>query len=105
VAHPPRFSEGGCEAQIWNKRFYDFPVWSRNKRIEKLRYIHRNPVRAGLVLEPEQWQWSSYRAYKFDERGPVLVNEKARPSAGERKEAGSHEDHPGQPRSKRDDFK
>jgi hypothetical protein len=50
-------------------------VWTERKRVEKLRYIHRNPVKRGLVLEPEQWKWSSYRYYAFGERGPVLVNE------------------------------
>ena len=43
--------------------------------MEKLRYMHRNPVVRGLVLTPEQWNWSSYRHYAFEERGPVLVNE------------------------------
>ena len=50
-------------APIWQKRFYDFNVWSDKKRIEKLRYMHRNPVKRGLVMEPEQWKWSSFRAY------------------------------------------
>jgi putative transposase len=50
-------------------------VFSDKKRIEKLRYMHRNPVKPGLVLEPEQWAWSSYRHYAYDEAGPVLVNE------------------------------
>ena len=26
---------------FWQRRFYDFNVWSARKRIEKLRYIHR----------------------------------------------------------------
>lgn len=43
--------------------------------MEKLRYIQRNPVKRGLVLEPEQWAWSSFRHYADGERGPVLVNE------------------------------
>ena len=29
--------------------YYDFNVWSERKRVEKLRYIHRNPVRRGLI--------------------------------------------------------
>jgi putative transposase len=63
------------EAQhIWQKRFYDFNVWSQRKRIEKLRYMHRNPVRCGLVASPELWRWSSFRAYFFGEAGPVRVN-------------------------------
>src|SRR5262249_12925481 len=28
------------------------------------RYIHLNPVRAGLVQRPEQWEWSSYPGYR-----------------------------------------
>jgi putative transposase len=37
------------EEHIWQRRFYDFNVWSARKRIEKLRYMHRNPVNRGLV--------------------------------------------------------
>jgi hypothetical protein len=40
--------------------------------------MHRNPVKRGLVLEPEQWAWSSSRYYAYDEPGPVLVNEARR---------------------------
>lgn len=59
---------------VWQKRFYDFNVWSERKRIEKLRYMHRNPVKRGLVIEPGQWKWSSFRAYRNGERGLVRVN-------------------------------
>ena len=50
-------------------------MFTEKKRVEKLRYMHRNPVVRGLVLEPEQWNWSSFRHYATGERGPVLVNE------------------------------
>jgi putative transposase len=43
-----------------------------------LRYIHRNPVKRGLVLEPDQWPWRSYRHYAYDEAGVVVVNEPRR---------------------------
>ena len=39
---------------VWQRRFYDFNVWSARKQIEKLRYMHRNPVKRGLVTSPEQ---------------------------------------------------
>jgi REP-associated tyrosine transposase len=58
---------------IWQKRFYDFNVWTEEKQIEKLRYMHRNPVKRGLVENPEQWEWSSFRSYLFGEAGPVRV--------------------------------
>ena len=63
------------EGHVWQHRFYDFVVFTEKKRVEKLRYMHRNPVVRGLVLTPEQWNWSSYRHYAWGERGPVVVNE------------------------------
>jgi putative transposase len=72
------------EGRIWQHRFYDFVVFTEKftekKRVEKLRSMHRNPmhrnpVARGLVLAPEQWNWSSYRHYALGERRPVLVNE------------------------------
>jgi putative transposase len=62
-------------ARVWQRRFYDFNVWSRHKRIEKLRYMHRNPVQRGLVQAPEQWRWSSFRSYAYGEAGPVKIND------------------------------
>jgi len=63
------------QGHFWQRRFYDFVVWNPHKRAEKLRYMHENPVRRGLVTSPEEWPWSSYRVYTNDEPGPVLVNE------------------------------
>ena len=61
------------EKKIWQKRFYDFNVWSAKKQKEKIDYIHGNPVKRGLVERPEQWPWSSCRAYMCGETGPVRV--------------------------------
>ena len=71
----PLWPDSQIEAHVWQARFYDFVVHTKKKRLEKLHYMHQNPVRRGLVLEPEQWRWSSFRDYAFEERGPVLVNE------------------------------
>jgi putative transposase len=60
---------------VWEARFYDFNVWTERKRVEKLRYMHRNPVKRGLVSEPEQWAWSSFRDYLFGQTGTVRVND------------------------------
>ena len=59
---------------MWQKRFYDFNVCTEKKRVEKLRYMHRNPVKRGLVSSPEEWDWSSFRAYLNGEKGLVEVN-------------------------------
>jgi putative transposase len=61
--------------RFWKARFYDFNVWTEKKRIEKLRYIHRNPVKRGLVASPEQWPWTSHRYYLCGEKGPVKIND------------------------------
>jgi hypothetical protein len=37
-------------------------------------YMHGNRVKRALVASPEQWRWSSYRFYLFDEAGPVTIN-------------------------------
>lgn len=62
-------------AHFWQKRFYDFNVWTTKKEQDKLLYMHHNPVKRGLVERPEDWRWSSYRYYAFGEKGPVKINE------------------------------
>ena len=57
--------------QFWQRRFYDFNVYSAAKRREKLEYMHRNPVTRGLVKDPKDWVWSSYASYSG--RGTPLV--------------------------------
>ncbi len=60
-------------APIWQKRFYDLNVRTEQKQIEQLRCIHRNPVKRGVVDCPEQWEWSSFRSYLYQETGLVQV--------------------------------
>jgi len=65
----------GVSGQFWQRRFYDFNVWSQRKEVEKLKYMHRNPVVRGLVEKPEDWRWSSYRSYVYGEDGLVRIND------------------------------
>ena len=58
---------------FWQTRYYDFNVWSERKFIEKLRYIHRNPVHRELVARPEDWMWSSFRHYATGEASAVEI--------------------------------
>ena len=75
------------ERPFWQAHFYDFNVSSHQKFVEKLRYIHRNPVnhpsdedlslgtpvKRGLVTKPEEWLWSSYRHYQTGMHGTVEI--------------------------------
>lgn len=69
------WEEQAENAPIWQPRFYDFNVWSEGKRVEKLRYMHLNPVKRGLATAPERWAWSSFRDYFCHESGSVRVND------------------------------
>jgi len=60
-------------SRFWQERYYDSNVWSENKRLEKLRYIHRNPVKRGLVERPEDWRWSSFEHYISGTEGVVQI--------------------------------
>ena len=61
------------EQQFWQRRYYDFNVWTDEKRIEKLRYMHLNPVRRSLTAKPEDWPWSSFGHYSTRIEGTVEV--------------------------------
>jgi len=50
VARELRLPEG---SPFWLPRYYDSNVWGESKRVQKLRYMHRNPVVRGLVTRPE----------------------------------------------------
>jgi putative transposase len=61
------------EKPFWLPRYFDFNVFSYEKRVEKLRYIHRNPVHRGLCEKPEDYEWSSFRVYGLNEVNPVMI--------------------------------
>jgi len=48
---------------FWQARFHDFNVYSEGKRIEKLNYMHENPLKRKLVRHPKEWPWSSWGFY------------------------------------------
>ena len=54
----------------------DLKVDKDNYLLELSRYIHLNPVKAGLVKRPEDYNWSSYRVYAYKQRD-VLVDSEA----------------------------
>ena len=63
----------GDRKQFWQTRYHDFNVLTHRKHVEKLKYIHRNPVQRGLIENPEDWPWSSCRRYLTGEQGRVEI--------------------------------
>ena len=58
---------------FWQKRYYDRNVRNAAEFTVKLRYLHRNPVKRGLVKDAKDWRWSSFRHYAFREMGVVEI--------------------------------
>jgi len=54
-AHHRVWERGGCDMNIWSE-----------KR-EKLNYMHANPVKRGLMSQPGDWPWSSWRFYCLED--------------------------------------
>ena len=63
----------GEAEHFWQKRYYDYNIRDRHQFVEKLRYIHRNPVKRGLCERPEEWQWSSFLHYATGAEGCVEI--------------------------------
>jgi putative transposase len=63
----------GDAQHFWQKRYYDFNVRNSAQFVEKLRYIHRNPVKAGLCEQPKGWEWSSFLHYATGCEGRVEI--------------------------------
>ncbi|MBM4043421.1 MAG: hypothetical protein FJ290_33455 [Planctomycetes bacterium] len=53
---------------VFQGRFKAVLVEGQGHWLEVSRYVHLNPVRAGLVRRPEDWRWSSYRGYHLASR-------------------------------------
>jgi len=88
------------DSPFWQRRYYDFNVFSTAKQKEKLRYLHRNPVTRGLVAKAEDWAWSSFRHYATGIEGTVEIEsfwtawrrgEVSRPPTSQNRDVG----HPG----------
>lgn len=58
---------------LWEDRYEAFPVHVGRYLLSCMRYIELNPVRAGVVARPEQYQWSSFRANALGQDDALLT--------------------------------
>jgi putative transposase len=47
--------------RVWQRRFVPFGVFTKKKMMEKIDYMHHNPVKRGLAASSAEWPWSSWR--------------------------------------------
>lgn len=53
----------GTSGRVWQGRYKAFPIQHDSHLRTVLRYVERNPLRAGLVRKAEDWAWSSLAQY------------------------------------------
>jgi putative transposase len=64
---------------VWQGRFKAFPIQEDDHLLTVLRYVERNPLRAGLVPRAEDWPWSSLPGrlqpplWPFIDPGPIAL--------------------------------
>ena len=63
----------GNRLQFWQPRYFDANIRGETARSEVIRYIHRNPVKRGLVASPGDYRWSSFNHYATGIRGAVEI--------------------------------
>ncbi len=61
------------ERPFWQRRYFDRNLFTPDAVRAARRYIHRNPVKRGLVTEPDQWRWSSFTHWWTGQRGTVEI--------------------------------
>jgi putative transposase len=67
----------GQRSHLFEGRYCAVLVESESHALELHRYIALNPVRAGLVRDPEAWRWGSLRALLGRERAPDFLDVRA----------------------------
>jgi REP-associated tyrosine transposase len=60
--------------RVWQRRFYPYGIYSQKKQLEKLDYIHNNPVTRRLVGSPGEWPWSSWRFYFLEDTSLITMD-------------------------------
>jgi putative transposase len=65
---------GRSENKVWQDSYWDVNIYTEGFLRQKLNYVHRNPVRAGLVEKPEDYVYSSFRNYVFDEEWLIKID-------------------------------
>ena len=68
----PGLGDSHCGV-FWQKRYHDRNIRDEREFRKKLRYLHRNPVKPGLVKQQGDWKWSSSRHYALREVGVVEI--------------------------------
>ncbi|MFH1699922.1 MAG: hypothetical protein ABIE07_04970, partial [Candidatus Zixiibacteriota bacterium] len=70
-----RMTHNSGQTTFWQRRCYDHNCRTVEAVRQKIEYCHGNPVRARLVKEPGDWDWSSYNWYQGRRNVPLEIDE------------------------------
>ncbi len=65
---------GRSENKVWQDSYWDVNVFTAPFLRQKLQYMHENPIRAGLVKNPGDYPYSSYRNYELREEWMIQID-------------------------------
>ena len=68
IAGYKKDAQGHFYRPVWQESFYDIALRDSKQVREKIEYMHWNPVKAGLVEHPKQYEFSSYQQYYGEKR-------------------------------------
>jgi REP element-mobilizing transposase RayT len=74
LSHFMQKAEAKSKLTIWKEQARAEGILSAEVLRQKIDYIHANPVRRGLVVNPGDWPWSSWKAFYHDEQGVLAVD-------------------------------
>ena len=60
------------KGHFWIQHYQCIPVESDRYALALMRYINRNPIRAGMTKEVGEWKWSGSRFYMDQEKNELL---------------------------------
>lgn len=60
--------------QVWQEGYHPQEITSHEMMLQKIEYIHYNPVRRGLVRKPEEWIYSSALNFMSDNKGLIELD-------------------------------
>jgi putative transposase len=61
------------EGHLFERRYRSWIMGSQERAMEAVRYIVRNPIRAGLCAYPADWPWSSHVATAGERPAPPFL--------------------------------
>ena len=74
LGYAATFGKGNTCYKVWQDGYHPIAIYSMEVFRQKLRYIHDNPVRKGLVRNAEHWRYSSAGDYLGEERGELEID-------------------------------